>query len=199
MYLHSQAIRFFFTLALLLLVQGRVESSRIGGNITINTNLTLEGSPYVVSKDIVVAENATLTIQPGVHLLFDPGIVLHVKGSLQAKGNSHQQIVFRKTPTNRSEDDVNATFPYEGIRLNGTKNYGNGRLEIFLNGRWGTVCNIRWDMKDTQVGTSTVTFYVFQNSNTLIPIECGRFGVPEPKWREESRRKLFVTLRAFEL
>ena len=160
--LHVPAIRFVCTLALLLVVQGRVESSRIGGNITTNTNLTLEGSPYVVSKDIVVAENATLTIQAGVHLLFDPGIVLHVKGSLQAKGNSHQQIVFRKIPTNRSEDDVNITSPYyDGIRLNGSKNFRTGRLEIFVNGQWGTVCGDNWDMKDTQVGTNINNFLCF--------------------------------------
>jgi len=144
-------------LFLLLAEQNRVEGSSIGGNITVNTNLTLHGSPYVVSQDIVVRENATLTLQPGVELHFYPGVSLHVKGSLQATGTSDREIVFRKIPSNISvnEDDVNVTYN-DGIRLSGGPNYRTGRLEIFLNKRWGTVCDDGWDIRDTQVGMNSM-------------------------------------------
>jgi len=151
----SHVIRISISLLSLLILQSSVESSSTGGNITVHTNLTLDGSPYVVSQDVVVAENATLTIQPGVELQFHPGVVLNVKGSLKAKGSFRERIVLRKIPTNISVsvDDVNITRPYnEGIRLSGGQNYKTGRLEIFLNNQWGTVCDDVWDLRDTQVG-----------------------------------------------
>ena len=150
-------IRDVLPLLLLLAEQNSVEGSSIGGNITVNTNLTLHGSPYVVSRDIVVHENATLTLQPGVELHFYLGVSLHVKGSLQATGTSDREIVFRKIPSNISvnEDDVKVTYN-DGIRLSGGPNYRTGRLEIFLNERWGTVCDDGWDIRDTQVGMKSM-------------------------------------------
>ena len=139
---------------LLLIIQDRVGSTSLGGDIITDTNLTLNGSPYVVSQDLVVAENATLTVQPGVQLHFYVGVGLQVKGSLQAKGNPRERIVFIKTPTNSSVnvDDLNVTAPYnEGIRLSDGNNYRVGRLEIFLRGQWGTVCDNWWDMREAQV------------------------------------------------
>ena len=139
---------------LLLIIQDRVGSTSLGGDIIADTNLTLNGSPYVVSQDLVVAENTTLTIQPGVQLHFDAGVGLQVKGALQAKGNPRERIVFTKTQTNSSGnlDDLNVTAPYnEGIRLSDGHNYRVGRLEIFLRGQWGTVCDNWWHMSDTQV------------------------------------------------
>ena len=148
-------IRISISLLWLLIARSRdcmVASSSIGGNVTVNTNLTLNGSPYVVSEDITVAKNATLTIQPGVELQFDPGVILHVKGSLQAKGNSREGIVFRKRYRSLGSADNVTWFYNNGTRLSGGPNCRTGRLEIFLNGRWGTVCNDGWDMRDTQVG-----------------------------------------------
>ncbi|KAL9960495.1 hypothetical protein ACROYT_G033963 [Oculina patagonica] len=136
----------------LLLVLQQVESESLGGDITVDTTLTLNKSAYVVSQDLVVAENATLTIQPGVQLQFDVGVALKVKGAIQAKGNSFERIVFTKTPTNISVDDLNVTAPYnDGIRLSDGNNYRVGRLEIFLRGQWGTVCDDSFDMNDAQV------------------------------------------------
>ncbi len=147
--------RIMYLLVPLLLVIQYVESASLGGDITVDTTLTQNGSAYVVSQDLVVAENATLTIQPGVQLHFDVGVALQCKGSLQAKGNSRERIVFTKTPTNISVnvDDLNVTAPYynDGIRLSGGKNYREGRLEILVRGRWGTVCPDSFDIKDAQV------------------------------------------------
>ena len=141
-------------LLMFLIVTQRVENSSIGGDITVDTTLSLNGSAYVVSQDLIVAENATLTIEPGVQLHFKPGVALRVKGSLQAKGNSNGRIVFNKIATNSSVnvDDFNVTSPYNnGIRLAGGKNYRVGRLEIFLRGQWGTVCRDSFDINDARV------------------------------------------------
>ena len=151
---YSPMLRRTIYLLMFLIVTQRVENSSIGGDITVDTTLSLNGSAYVVSQDLIVAENATLTIEPGVQLHFKPGVALRVKGSLQAKGNSNGRIVFNKIATNSSVnvDDFNVTSPYNnGIRLAGGKNYRVGRLEIFLRGQWGTVCRDSFDINDARV------------------------------------------------
>ena len=143
-----------FIFVLLLLIARRTASASLGGDIKVNTNLTQDGSPYTINQDLIVAENATLTIQPGAELHFHAGVALQVKGLLEAKGNSQRKIVFRKIPSNKTVnvDDLNVTSPYnDGIRLRGSKNYRTGRLEIFLRGNWGTVCHDSFDIKDAQV------------------------------------------------
>ena len=127
----------------------------IGGDIVVDTNLTLNGTPYTVTQDLIVAENATLSIQPGVQLHFDAAVSLKVKGSLVAKGNPLERIVFTTNPTNTSVNSSSSrpsNFTYnEGIRLRDGSNHQDGRLEIFMNGQWGTVCDDAWDIRDTQV------------------------------------------------
>ena len=159
-------------LLLLLFVIQLAESASLGGDVTVDTTLTLNGSAYVVSQDLVVAENTTLTIQPGVKLHFKAGVALQVKGSLQAKGNSHGRIVFSKIPSNTSVnvDDLNVTDPYnDGIRLSAGKNYRIGRVEIFVRGQWGTVCRDSFDIKDAQVSCVRDSHLLSPyNADTLI-------------------------------
>ena len=129
---------------LLLIMQDRVASTSLGGDITVDTNLTVNGSPYVVSEDLVVAENATLTVHPGVQLHFETGVALRVKGSLQAKGNPRERIVFTKSPVNNTYND--------GIRLSNGNSSKEGRLEILHGGgQWRPVCHNRWDMRNAEV------------------------------------------------
>lgn len=141
----------------LFVVSHSVESTSIGGDIVVDTNLTLNGTPYVVTQDLVVAENATLTIQPGVQLHFGVGVALKVKGSLEAKGNPGNRIVFTRIPTNSSVNNsanslVNGFPVYRpGIRLRNGSSYKVGRLEVFLNGQWGTVCDDWWGTNDAEV------------------------------------------------
>ncbi|PFX18273.1 Macrophage receptor MARCO [Stylophora pistillata] len=134
----------------------------IGGDIVVDTNLTLNGTPYTVTQDLIVAENATLSIQPGVQLHFDAAVSLKVKGSLVAKGNPLERIVFTTNPTNTSVNSSSSrpsNFTYnEGIRLRDGSNHQDGRLEIFMNGQWGTVCDDAWDIRDTQVACRQLRF-----------------------------------------
>lgn len=145
---------FCLLLVLFVINHVQIESTNLGGEITVNTTLGRNDSAYIVSQDLVVTENATLTIEPGVQLHFKAGVALQVKGSLQAKGNSTARITFSKLPTNVSTSvvNLNVTYPYrEGIRLSDGKNYLVGRLEIFVRGQWGTVCSTWLEMRDVLV------------------------------------------------
>ena len=37
------------------------------------------------------------------------------------------------------------------VQLAGGRSYNQGRVEVYYNGEWGTVCNTRWDYTDASV------------------------------------------------
>ncbi len=79
-----------------------------GGTITQDSTWTKEGSPYVISGDVRINDGATLTIEPGVRVLFeryDENNIWHfgqvdiiVDGTLKAIGSESDSIYF---------DDIN--------------------------------------------------------------------------------------------
>lgn len=53
------------------------------------------GRPYLVYDSLVVGKDATLTIEPGVCLMFHDSVSLFVHGKLLAEGTQEKPIVFR--------------------------------------------------------------------------------------------------------
>ena len=70
----------------------------VGGSIVTDTAWTLEESPYEVTSDVTVRENATLVIEPGVVIHFDEGTDLEIEGHLIAEGTPQQRIAFDRAP-----------------------------------------------------------------------------------------------------
>ena len=102
----------------------------VGGLIVTNTVWTQADSPYVVEDSIVVVNDATLTIEPGAEIRFQPGTRLEIAdGELLARGTADEMILFTKNDTTSGsgwdqiifeEDTVDATFDSEGGYLDGS-------------------------------------------------------------------------------
>ena len=69
----------------------QIQYTVIGG--AINGSLTLDKSPYCVTKNLFVDSNATLTIQSGVKIYFNDSTELIVNGTLICFGSSSSPIL----------------------------------------------------------------------------------------------------------
>ncbi|MEI8048562.1 MAG: right-handed parallel beta-helix repeat-containing protein [Bacteroidota bacterium] len=66
----------------------------VGGELMMDANYTPENNPYIVTQDLIVRKNVTLTLQPGVVMLFEYGTSIISNGTLIAKGLPGQKINF---------------------------------------------------------------------------------------------------------
>ena len=57
--------------------------------------LKADQSPYLVTEDIFVEQNAALIIEPGVELIFAPGTGLYANGQLVVAGTRYNEVEFR--------------------------------------------------------------------------------------------------------
>ncbi len=65
-----------------------VKATYVEGEITINTVWTLIDSPFILSGNVTIHENVTLTIEPGVEVKFGGKFSIVVNGRLVAKGST---------------------------------------------------------------------------------------------------------------
>ncbi len=79
---------------------GSAGYTQISGNLS--GRLSLSGSPYSVVADVVVPQDVTLTIEPGVEIRFDGFHTLTVDGVLYAVGTMANLISFNSTPANNT-------------------------------------------------------------------------------------------------
>jgi hypothetical protein len=66
----------------------------VSGGIYTNTTWTQTNSPYIVTGDIVLFPDMTLTIEPGVSVQFDGFYKLEIRGKLVAIGTANDSIRF---------------------------------------------------------------------------------------------------------
>ncbi len=66
----------------------------VGGELAGNETYSPENNPYIVTQDLIVGMDVTLTILPGVEMLFEYGTSLINNGTLLAKGTPEQKILF---------------------------------------------------------------------------------------------------------
>nr|XP_003703916.1 PREDICTED: uncharacterized protein LOC100876764 [Megachile rotundata] len=118
----------------------------------------LNAGEYIVERDINVRPDGKLILHPGVTLRFPPAVGMMVAGKLDARGARPSDILF----TLKEEllmDSSNASLMDEGlsqlnemesipVRLLGGKTNLEGRLQVKVGEKWGTVCNYGWTMRD---------------------------------------------------
>ena len=71
-----------------------VKATFVEGAITQNTTWALVDSPFVLSGNVTVYPNATLTIEPGVEVEFGGEFSLLINGKLLADGTDEKMITF---------------------------------------------------------------------------------------------------------
>ena len=94
-----------FTLFFLLTSPYLLSQTNVSGVIDSNTTWTVVNSPYFIEANILVPEDVTLTIDPGVTVKFKSNTYLKIEGFLIASGNESEKIVFTSHETNPSRGD----------------------------------------------------------------------------------------------
>lgn len=69
----------------------------VGSDVSEDTTWTKAGSPYLVQGGIMIGQNATLSIEPGVVVQFNSEGWLDVPGRLLANGTSDEPVTFTST------------------------------------------------------------------------------------------------------
>ena len=79
--------------AFLAASQGVAQTSA-GGGLYANTTWSRVQSPIVVTREVILFPGYTLTIEPGVQVLFEENTGLTIRGSLIAEGTASDSIEF---------------------------------------------------------------------------------------------------------
>ncbi|XP_076766657.1 C-type lectin domain-containing protein bark beetle [Xylocopa sonorina] len=118
----------------------------------------LKPGEYIVERDINVRPGGRLILQPGVTLRFPPAVGMMVAGKLDARGKRPSDILFTLKEEllmdldNETLADVGLSEINEmesvPVRLLGGKTNLEGRLQVKMNEKWGTVCNYGWTIRD---------------------------------------------------
>lgn len=135
-------------------------SDKIGGEVD-GLELLPSGT-YEVERDINIRPGGKLILQPNTILNFAPSVGMMVAGKLEARGTTPDDILFtlKREPvmvneTSENHDDVEAETetivpsnlpPPVPIRLLGGRSEHEGRLQIQIDGKWGTVCDYGWNV-----------------------------------------------------
>jgi hypothetical protein len=78
--------------------------------ITVNTTLTIDCSPYMASGDTYVLPNVSLSIEPGVEIWFPEEARLIIQGDLQVNGLETEPVWFKSNTDYGAESWGNLTF-----------------------------------------------------------------------------------------
>ncbi len=156
------------------------EATLVSGTIRADTTWTLDKSPYVVTGDISIfgsySDKATLTIEPGVEVLFSSGTILFIGypgshvGALVAQGTADLPITFT------SAAETPAPGDWEGIYFRVTTDEATTIMEhcIVEYGGQSYDANIYCSSASPTIKSSTIRYssasgiYLYGRSNPVI-------------------------------
>jgi hypothetical protein len=139
----------------------------VSGSIAQDTTWRAADSPIIVVGDVTVNLGVTLTIQPGVQVLFSSGTLLTVNGQLLAEGDETNRLLFSRAPGNSGT--------WGGITVNGGPGSPETRIRhAHIEFNSGTAINVPggtvW-LDHLTFGTRTHT-YVEVDGASFIISEC---------------------------
>lgn len=169
-------------------------SGIVGGEVDGQENL--KPGEYFVDKDINIRPGGKLTLQSGVTLKFPPSVGMMVAGRLEARGRNinaimmtlKQQTIMEQEVENLEMDterydtetqiiEVESKIP---IRLLGGKTTNEGRLQVKIDNRWGTVCNYGWSMRNAALVCHQLGLVLNPNDWNLERNQIPNAGTSEP-------------------
>lgn len=150
----------------------------------------LKQGEYDVDKDINIRPGGKLVLKSGVTLKFPPAIGMMVAGKLEARGNRPNDITFTLKEeivmSNETyyETDSEPTTPgyidpVVPIRLLGGRNPNEGRLQVRIDDKWGTVCNYRWNIINAALVCNQLGLALNPDDWFLEPSEIPVAGITE--------------------
>ncbi|XP_034826785.1 protein bark beetle isoform X2 [Maniola hyperantus] len=165
-------------------------SSVVGGEVE-GIEIIRQGE-YDVDKDINIRPGGRLILQPGVTLKFPPAIGMMVAGKIEARGKRPNDIAFtlkeEVVMTNDSIYEIDLELepttpgyqePIVPIRLLGGRTPHEGRLQVRIDGKWGTVCNYGWNIVNAALVCNQVGLALNPDDWFLEPIEIPSAGMTE--------------------
>jgi len=108
-----------------------LEGTEVQGIISSDTTWSLKNSPYIVTGNILVDENATLTIEPGVEvkvkespLGLQKQYYIEVRGTLIARGTKDKKIIFTSLSKEKLQGkETRSELNWEGIQFVNCKDW----------------------------------------------------------------------------
>lgn len=132
-----------------------VFATDVGGEINVDTNWTLAGSPYLVTSDIEITSGALLTVEPGVLVYFGDTFGITVSdGTLFAEGTNESKVTFSS-----SDGDPLSPGVWDGIVIDGETSTGVFDYAFISDGGEAGAATIR-----NEGGTLTVQNSEFENN-----------------------------------
>lgn len=92
----TRLVGFVGVLQLTMAVSVRLPAETVVSGTLPSVTWSLDGSPYLVSGDLLIDRDASLTIQPGVEVLLAPDVTVLILGSLLAGGSPESPVRFAR-------------------------------------------------------------------------------------------------------
>ena len=140
-----------------------IEKTNILTDIKKNTTLTKEKSPYFITKDIHVEIDVTLTVNPGVEIIFSEKANLYVNGDIKMLGEKYLPISLNAEKTEWGSVYI-------------INNKGNSVINhtLFINGafrsKYATV-----ELNNTTFDARNKTLEIGEHRESLIWVKDGKF------------------------